>query len=58
MAAAAAAPCGAQHLLPRLGDELPFHTFPRLIRRTRDLLERLIQGQVVPNRILCEVSSV
>ena len=46
------APRSPDHLLARFEHELPFHALPRLIRRPGNLLERLVQRQVVSDRVL------
>lgn len=38
------------------GYQAPFHAFTRLVRTSRDLIEVLAQGKVVPDRVLINVS--
>lgn len=52
MATTAPSPSRAEHLLAGFRDELPFHALSRLIGRSGNLLKRLIQRQVMSNRVL------
>jgi hypothetical protein len=44
MSAAAASVSSADHVVLDVGHQLPLHALARLVRRPRDLLERLVQG--------------
>lgn len=58
MPTAAAAPGSTDHLLAGFGNQLPFHALSRLVRGPRNLLKCLIQGKVMPDRILQQVSHI
>jgi hypothetical protein len=44
------------HLFFHLRHELPLHAFARLIGRSRDFFKGLIQGKIVSDRVLQEIS--
>jgi hypothetical protein len=52
MTAAAASIGIPDHVIPDLGHQLPFHSLARLIRRSGHFLKRLVEREVVADRIL------
>lgn len=43
---------GANHLVALFGDELPLHAFAGLISGSRGLVERLVEREIMANRVL------
>lgn len=58
MATTAALPGVLHHLITALSSDLPLHPFPRLISRPGNLLKRLVEGKIVTDRVLNDVSKV
>lgn len=58
MSSAAYAVGALDQFLSRVGDDLPFGTLPWLIAGPRNFFKVLVQGQVVPNRVLTWLEDV